>query len=157
MQKRVCVLSVCVILCVVKYEFHGSQIALVNNLLKLGINELKLRFRERLTKYLYDQYLQWVTLGTQVSLGPLTLVFGAQSGLGSNPGFYGLCPLCEESLVSCCSHRGVYTYTGASTGATRTTRWATWTTGSPTRTSCWRRTWRSSATAWWTSTPTSAR
>jgi ATP-binding cassette subfamily D (ALD) protein 3 len=30
----------------------------VNNLLKLGINELKLRFRERLTQYLYDQYLQ---------------------------------------------------------------------------------------------------
>ncbi|XP_059900548.1 ATP-binding cassette sub-family D member 3a isoform X1 [Gadus macrocephalus] len=36
-------------------------IALVNNLLKLGINELKLRFRERLTQYLYDQYLQGYT------------------------------------------------------------------------------------------------
>lgn len=34
------------------------QIALVNNLLKLGLNELKLKFRERLTKKLYDQYLQ---------------------------------------------------------------------------------------------------
>lgn len=34
------------------------QIALVNNFLKLGLNELKLRFRERLTKNLYDQYLQ---------------------------------------------------------------------------------------------------
>ncbi|KAM8731437.1 ATP-binding cassette sub-family D member 3a isoform 1-T1 [Acanthopagrus schlegelii] len=32
-------------------------IALVNNFLKLGLNELKLRFRERLTKNLYDQYL----------------------------------------------------------------------------------------------------
>ncbi|KAF7214452.1 ATP-binding cassette sub-family D member 3a isoform X2 [Nothobranchius furzeri] len=36
-------------------------IALVNNFLKLGLNELKLRFRERLTKRLYDQYLQGFT------------------------------------------------------------------------------------------------
>ncbi|KAF6729871.1 ATP-binding cassette sub-family D member 3 [Oryzias melastigma] len=36
-------------------------IALVNNLLKLGLNELKLKFRERLTKKLYDQYLQGYT------------------------------------------------------------------------------------------------
>ncbi|XP_023155758.1 ATP-binding cassette sub-family D member 3a isoform X1 [Amphiprion ocellaris] len=36
-------------------------IALVNNFLKLGLNELKLRCRERLTKYLYDQYLQGFT------------------------------------------------------------------------------------------------
>ncbi|XP_029979504.1 ATP-binding cassette sub-family D member 3 isoform X1 [Sphaeramia orbicularis] len=36
-------------------------IALVNNFLKLGLNELKLRFRERLTKNLYDQYLQGFT------------------------------------------------------------------------------------------------
>ncbi|KAM7390893.1 hypothetical protein PAMA_008883 [Pampus argenteus] len=36
-------------------------IALVNNFLKFGLNELKLRFRERLTKHLYDQYLQGFT------------------------------------------------------------------------------------------------
>ncbi|XP_071341645.1 ATP-binding cassette sub-family D member 3a isoform X1 [Trachinotus anak] len=36
-------------------------IALVNNFLKLGLNELKLRCRERLTKHLYDQYLQGYT------------------------------------------------------------------------------------------------
>nr|XP_057916934.1 ATP-binding cassette sub-family D member 3a [Doryrhamphus excisus] len=36
-------------------------IALVNNFLKLGLNELKLKFRERLTKKLYDQYLQGFT------------------------------------------------------------------------------------------------
>ncbi|XP_026218677.1 ATP-binding cassette sub-family D member 3a isoform X2 [Anabas testudineus] len=36
-------------------------IALVNNFLKLGLNELKLRFRERLTKSLYDRYLQGFT------------------------------------------------------------------------------------------------
>ncbi|XP_026148220.1 ATP-binding cassette sub-family D member 3a isoform X1 [Mastacembelus armatus] len=36
-------------------------IALINNFLKLGLNELKLRFRERLTKKLYDQYLQGFT------------------------------------------------------------------------------------------------
>ncbi|XP_077411297.1 ATP-binding cassette sub-family D member 3a [Vanacampus margaritifer] len=36
-------------------------IALVNNFLKLGLFELKLRFRERLTKNLYDQYLMGFT------------------------------------------------------------------------------------------------
>ncbi|KAK9528044.1 hypothetical protein VZT92_014545 [Zoarces viviparus] len=36
-------------------------IALVNNFLKFGLYELKLRFRERLTKHLYDQYLQGFT------------------------------------------------------------------------------------------------
>ncbi|XP_078137217.1 ATP-binding cassette sub-family D member 3a isoform X1 [Sander vitreus] len=36
-------------------------IALVNNFLKLGLYELKLRFRERLTKHLYDQYLEGFT------------------------------------------------------------------------------------------------
>ncbi|XP_042255045.1 ATP-binding cassette sub-family D member 3a isoform X4 [Thunnus albacares] len=40
---------------------HDRKIALVNNFLKLGLNELKLRFRERLTKHLYDQYLQGFT------------------------------------------------------------------------------------------------
>lgn len=34
------------------------QIALVNNFLKLGLNELKLCFRVRLTKHLYDEYLK---------------------------------------------------------------------------------------------------
>ncbi|XP_072535774.1 ATP-binding cassette sub-family D member 3a [Salminus brasiliensis] len=36
-------------------------IALVNNFLKLGLNELKLRFRERLTKHLYEEYLKGYT------------------------------------------------------------------------------------------------
>ncbi|XP_017329961.1 ATP-binding cassette sub-family D member 3a isoform X2 [Ictalurus punctatus] len=36
-------------------------IALVNNFLKLGLNELKLCFRERLTKHLYDEYLKGYT------------------------------------------------------------------------------------------------
>jgi ATP-binding cassette subfamily D (ALD) protein 3 len=36
-------------------------IALVNNLLKYSIGEVKLRFRTRLTKYLYDQYLKGFT------------------------------------------------------------------------------------------------
>uniref|UniRef100_A0A8C7F4J1 ATP-binding cassette, sub-family D (ALD), member 3a n=1 Tax=Oncorhynchus kisutch TaxID=8019 RepID=A0A8C7F4J1_ONCKI len=36
-------------------------IALVNNFLKLGLNELKLRFRVRLTKHLYDEYLKGYT------------------------------------------------------------------------------------------------
>ncbi|XP_034415715.1 ATP-binding cassette sub-family D member 3a isoform X4 [Cyclopterus lumpus] len=40
---------------------HDRKIALVNNFLKLGLYELKLRFRERLTKNLYDQYLQGFT------------------------------------------------------------------------------------------------
>ncbi|XP_030623330.1 ATP-binding cassette sub-family D member 3a isoform X1 [Chanos chanos] len=36
-------------------------IALVNNFLKLGLNELKLRFRVRLTKHLYEEYLKGFT------------------------------------------------------------------------------------------------
>ncbi|KAH0618399.1 hypothetical protein JD844_017553 [Phrynosoma platyrhinos] len=36
-------------------------ISLVNNFLKYGLNELKLCFRVRLTKYLYEQYLQTYT------------------------------------------------------------------------------------------------
>nr|XP_033772832.1 ATP-binding cassette sub-family D member 3 isoform X2 [Geotrypetes seraphini] len=36
-------------------------ISLVNNFLKFGLNELKLCFRKRLTKYLYDEYLQSYT------------------------------------------------------------------------------------------------
>ncbi|XP_061095727.1 ATP-binding cassette sub-family D member 3a isoform X2 [Conger conger] len=36
-------------------------IALINNFLKLGLNELKLRFRVRLTKHLYDEYLKGYT------------------------------------------------------------------------------------------------
>ncbi|XP_075472562.1 ATP-binding cassette sub-family D member 3 isoform X2 [Ascaphus truei] len=36
-------------------------ISLVNNFLKYGLNELKLCFRERLTKYLYDEYLKSFT------------------------------------------------------------------------------------------------
>uniref|UniRef100_A0A8C9RKJ6 ATP-binding cassette sub-family D member 3 n=1 Tax=Scleropages formosus TaxID=113540 RepID=A0A8C9RKJ6_SCLFO len=36
-------------------------IALVNNFLKLGLNELKLRFRVRLTRHLYDAYLKGYT------------------------------------------------------------------------------------------------
>ncbi|CAL8294526.1 unnamed protein product [Lota lota] len=47
--------------CLMGFLKFIPAIALVNNLLKLGINELKLRFRERLTQYLYDQYLQGYT------------------------------------------------------------------------------------------------
>lgn len=36
----------------------SPQIAVVNNLLKLGLNELKLCFRVRLTRHLYDEYLK---------------------------------------------------------------------------------------------------
>ncbi|XP_006831009.1 PREDICTED: ATP-binding cassette sub-family D member 3 isoform X4 [Chrysochloris asiatica] len=36
-------------------------ISLVNNFLKFGLNELKLCFRARLTKYLYEEYLQAFT------------------------------------------------------------------------------------------------
>lgn len=34
------------------------MISMVNNVLKLGLDELKLRFRTRLTRHLYDQYLK---------------------------------------------------------------------------------------------------
>ncbi|XP_066539480.1 ATP-binding cassette sub-family D member 3a isoform X2 [Hoplias malabaricus] len=48
-----------------KYLFNFMRvmpvIALVNNFLKFGLNELKLCFRERLTKHLYDEYLKGYT------------------------------------------------------------------------------------------------
>uniref|UniRef100_A0A8C2AP38 ATP-binding cassette sub-family D member 3 n=1 Tax=Cyprinus carpio TaxID=7962 RepID=A0A8C2AP38_CYPCA len=47
-----------------KYLFNfitAMPIALVNNFLKLGLNELKLCFRVRLTKHLYDEYLKGYT------------------------------------------------------------------------------------------------
>ncbi|KAM3915444.1 ATP-binding cassette sub-family D member 3 isoform 1-T1 [Leptodactylus fuscus] len=48
-----------------KYLFNFiaamPAISLVNNFLKFGLNELKLCFRERLTKYLYDEYLKSFT------------------------------------------------------------------------------------------------
>lgn len=33
-------------------------ISVINNMLKFGLTELKLRFRERLTKFFYDKYLK---------------------------------------------------------------------------------------------------
>ncbi|KAJ6658388.1 hypothetical protein lerEdw1_020092 [Lerista edwardsae] len=44
-----------------KFVVSIPLISLVNNFLKYGLNELKLRFRVRLTKYLYEQYLQTYT------------------------------------------------------------------------------------------------
>uniref|UniRef100_A0A8C5QR30 ATP-binding cassette sub-family D member 3 n=1 Tax=Leptobrachium leishanense TaxID=445787 RepID=A0A8C5QR30_9ANUR len=48
-----------------KYLFNFiatmPAISLVNNFLKFGLNELKLCFREKLTKYLYDEYLKSFT------------------------------------------------------------------------------------------------
>ncbi|XP_072019010.1 ATP-binding cassette sub-family D member 3-like isoform X1 [Amphiura filiformis] len=43
------------------YVLAMPAISLVNNLLKYGLNEMKLRFRTRLTKALYDQYLRGFT------------------------------------------------------------------------------------------------
>ncbi|XP_026556135.1 ATP-binding cassette sub-family D member 3 isoform X2 [Pseudonaja textilis] len=44
-----------------KFVVSIPLISLVNNFLKYGLNELKLCFRVRLTKYLYEQYLQSYT------------------------------------------------------------------------------------------------
>ncbi|XP_053549108.1 ATP-binding cassette sub-family D member 3 [Bombina bombina] len=44
-----------------QYIYAIPLISLVNNFLKFGLNELKLCFRERLTKYLYDEYLKSFT------------------------------------------------------------------------------------------------
>nr|UOU03346.1 ATP-binding cassette subfamily D3 [Brachionus rubens] len=46
---------------VAKYVSAMPFISLINNLLKYGIDELKLRFRTRLTKYLYSKYLKNLT------------------------------------------------------------------------------------------------
>ncbi|XP_060629947.2 ATP-binding cassette sub-family D member 3 isoform X2 [Anolis sagrei] len=45
----------------IKFVVSIPLISLVNNFLKYGLNELKLCFRVRLTKYLYEQYLQTFT------------------------------------------------------------------------------------------------
>uniref|UniRef100_A0A3Q0SWN5 ATP-binding cassette, sub-family D (ALD), member 3a n=1 Tax=Amphilophus citrinellus TaxID=61819 RepID=A0A3Q0SWN5_AMPCI len=48
-------------ICLLKFIEFMPIIALVNNFLKFGLNELKLRFREKLTKCLYNQYLEGFT------------------------------------------------------------------------------------------------
>ncbi|CAI5686172.1 unnamed protein product [Oreochromis niloticus] len=48
-------------ICLLKFIEFMPIISLVNNFLKFGLNELKLRFRERLTHHLYNQYLQGYT------------------------------------------------------------------------------------------------
>uniref|UniRef100_A0A803TSX8 ATP-binding cassette sub-family D member 3 n=1 Tax=Anolis carolinensis TaxID=28377 RepID=A0A803TSX8_ANOCA len=45
----------------IKFVVSIPLISLVNSFLKYGLNELKLCFRVRLTKYLYEQYLQTFT------------------------------------------------------------------------------------------------
>ncbi|CAD6190196.1 unnamed protein product [Caenorhabditis auriculariae] len=45
----------------VKYALNLPLISLINALLKFGISELKLRFRERLTSHLYSKYLTGFT------------------------------------------------------------------------------------------------
>ncbi len=44
---------------VAKYISAMPFISLTNNLLKYGLDELKLRFRTRLTKFLYTKYLKY--------------------------------------------------------------------------------------------------
>ncbi|CAD5213362.1 unnamed protein product [Bursaphelenchus xylophilus] len=46
---------------IIHYLMCMPIISVVNNLLKFGISELKLRFRERLTHYLYNHYLNGFT------------------------------------------------------------------------------------------------
>lgn len=42
----------------VLHKYLSSQIAVVNNVLKWSIGELKIRFRTNLSKYLFEQYLK---------------------------------------------------------------------------------------------------
>ncbi|XP_052688912.1 ATP-binding cassette sub-family D member 3-like [Crassostrea angulata] len=44
-----------------KFIYAMPAISIINNCLKYGLNELKLRFRIRLTKHLYDRYLRGFT------------------------------------------------------------------------------------------------
>merc|ERR1719229_54835 len=44
-----------------RFIYAMPSISLINNLLKFGLSELKLRFRSRLSKYLYDKYLMKFT------------------------------------------------------------------------------------------------
>ncbi|KAF6025465.1 ABCD3 [Bugula neritina] len=43
------------------YVYAMPLISIVNNMMKIGLNEVKLRFRTRLTKHFYDQYLRGYT------------------------------------------------------------------------------------------------
>lgn len=43
------------------FIFAMPMISLVNNCMKFGLSELRLRFRSRLTKHLYDKYLSGIT------------------------------------------------------------------------------------------------
>lgn len=45
----------------VRFMYAMPMISLVNNVLKYGLNQLKLRFRTRLTNYLYSKYLRGFT------------------------------------------------------------------------------------------------
>ncbi|KAK3091692.1 hypothetical protein FSP39_021925 [Pinctada imbricata] len=44
-----------------KFIYAMPMISVINNSLKYGLNELKLRFRTRLTRYLFDKYLKGFT------------------------------------------------------------------------------------------------
>ena len=45
-----------------KYVSAMPFLSLTNNLLKYGLDELKLRFRTKLTQFLYSKYLKWEIL-----------------------------------------------------------------------------------------------
>jgi len=45
----------------IKFVYGMPAISIVNNLLKYGMDELKLRFRTRLSRHLYDKYLRGFT------------------------------------------------------------------------------------------------
>lgn len=45
----------------IKFVYAMPAISIVNNLLKYGMDELKLRFRTRLSRHLYDKYLRGFT------------------------------------------------------------------------------------------------
>jgi len=51
-----------------KFIFAMPLISIVNNLLKLGLNELKLRFRARLSTHLYSRYMQGFTFYKMANL-----------------------------------------------------------------------------------------
>lgn len=117
----------CVCVCVL-----WNQISLVNNFLKLGLNKLKLCFRVRLTDHLYTHYLRYDS--AEMKWAGVVVCEG-------------------ESHLK----KKKNTFLNFLAEVSPTTKWGMWIIALWIQTSCWRRMWNGSVTAWWICTPTSAR
>ena len=117
---------------VVTYFMSMPVIALVNNVLKLGLNEVKLRFRARLSEHLYKKYMQGERCAFR--LWRLLVVSHGSTRVGRSVG--------RTEQTFCSALDNLFRQFQVSPS----TKWATWTIESPIRTNFWRKTWRSFVT-----------